>query len=145
MKDVARSAAARDDRYFVDWISIIEKRGNDSMASLVICGDLLLFLRQYMTLSFRAEHDFFDCADEVVLRDFCAVLASGQNSAFVHKRIEICTRESRRALCYDAEIHIFSKRLLAGVDAENLFAVVSVGHINSDAAIESARAQKRWV
>src|ERR1035437_5965857 len=95
-----------------------------------------------MTLALRTKHDFFYRTNEVVLRNFLAVFASGENSAFIHQRVEIGAGKSRRTLGYDAEIDILGKRLFSGMYFQNLFAIVSIRQIYDDTPIKTSRSEK---
>jgi hypothetical protein len=85
LERVACSAAAADDRDFVDRVRIRQDRGHKRVARLVVGGDLLLFFIEHMRAALGAEHHLLDRADEIVLRDRAAILARSQDCALVHE------------------------------------------------------------
>src|SRR3989344_4225342 len=98
-----------------------------------------------MASSLRANHYFLNGADQVELGNLSATLAGGKNCPFIHQRVKIGTGETRRALGNKLEVYILGKRLLAGVNLEDLQAIAAVRHIKRHSSVKAAGAEKRWI
>src|SRR3989344_508260 len=114
---------------------------DERMPCLVIRRELLLLFREQVALALRAEHYLFNRADQVVLCDLGAALASSKYCPLVHKRVELCAREAGRAFSNDSEIDVRPKRLFACMDFKNLLPVAPVGEVDSNAPVKAARAK----
>src|SRR3989344_3344610 len=91
------------------------------------------------------EHDFLDGTDEVVLRKLFPVLSRGKNGSLVHEVRKVGTGESWGALGYNGKYYIGAKRLLARVYLQDILPVFSIGKVNHDTPVETARTDERRV
>jgi hypothetical protein len=141
----AERHATGDDGDLVERVRVLTQRGDEGVTGLVIGGDLLLFVGEEHRLALGSHHDLVFSYFEVVHVDRFAVVAGGGEGGLVDHVGEVCSGEARCAASEDVEVDVFGHGDLLGVDLENLFAATDVGTIDDDAAIETARAEKRGV
>ncbi len=142
---VAAGEAAGDDRHLLHRVGVFDGCGDERMPAFVIRGDLFFFLRDDAALALRAHDHFLGGLKELGLSDRFLVVPRGGDGCLIHQVREVGAGETRRARGDAVEVHVLFECLAFRMDLEDRLAVVHVGEIEDDAAVEAAGPEERRV
>ena len=142
---VPAGAAAREDGDLVDPLDVFERPRAERVPALVVGGDLLFLLGDDLRAAPRPADHAVGRLLERVGGDYVAADARGEKRRLVEHVGQIRAAHAGGALSQRVQVSVGAERLVLGVDLENLLAPgqVRVGH--RDLAVETSRAQQRWV
>ena len=142
---VAAGAAAGQDGHLVDALDILQRPRGQSVAALVVSGDLLLVLGDDLALAARATDDAVGGLLQRVIGNDVATDAGGEQGGLVEYVGQVRAGHAGGALGQLRHVDLLGQRLVLGMHAQDLLAAGQVGVGHRDLAVEAARAQKRWV
>src|SRR5262249_12958205 len=141
----AERLSAGNDRDLVDRIGVLKVVADEGVTHLVVGGDLALVLREEPRLLLWAGHDAHDPLLQLLLLDDLLAAARRQQRSLVDEVREIRAGEARSTGGKRVEVDLRCQRLALRVHLEDLAAAETVGPVDDDLAIETARAQERRV
>ena len=111
----------------------------------MVCRDPLVGLGDEAALLLRAEEDFVDALEQLVVADHLFVRAGGEDRRFVEEVFEVSPREAARHAGEDLEVHVGRERFVARVHFEDLFPAAHVGKVYMDLPVETAGTEQGGV
>ena len=137
--------SARNDGDAVDGLVRRQRVHHDGMARLVIGGQFPLVLRHNAAALLGSGEDLDLRLLEVRHGDELVAAARAQQRRLVGKVLKVRAGEARRAPRDLGKVHVLGKRLVGGVDLQNVLASLDVGIADVDLAVKAAGAQQRGV
>ena len=137
--------SARNDGDAVDGLVRRQRVHHDGMARLVIGGQLPLVLRHNAAALLRSGEDLDLRLLEVRHGDELVAAARAQQRRLVGKVLKVRAGKARRAPRDLGKVHVLGKRLVGGVDLQNVLAPLDVGIADVDLAVKAAGTQQRGV
>ena len=139
---VAQSATARKNCHLRDWVTVVERSGNQSVAGLVIGGvESFLILHQARLLLWTTDYSV-DSLVEGRSGDLFLVLASSQQGCLVEHVCQISSGESWSAASNQGQIDIVTDWLALGVHLEDLLTTSKVRCANTNLSVKATRTQQ---
>ena len=142
---VAQGAAARQDRHLRDRIRVVQGGGGQCVAGLVVGGHgLVVVVHDSGALLRAGDHAVDGLVDRTLVNEL-HVRTRGEQRRLIQDVRQVRAREARRALGDLTQVDLRGQRLALRVDLEDGLAALQVGGLDSDLAVETARAQQRRV
>ena len=138
----SKRTTTRDDRYFVNRISLRHFSGDDDVTTFMIRSSLFFFVTNNSRGSLKSHQYFIFCILEIFHHHAIGVMTSGKKRRFIDKICKISTRKSRCAFCKHVEINIRRKWHFASMHFQNSFATTNIRAINHYLTIKSARTKQ---
>ena len=138
----AAGVAAGDDGDIVDRVNILEEAAGNSVAGLVISGELAGLLAHLAALLLGAHLDLEYGLVHILHVDEAVLAAHGQESCLVHQVFKVSTGKTGGALGDGVKVHILSQLLVAGVDLQNSLTAADIGQTNVNLTVKAAGTQQ---
>ncbi len=142
---VAERAATRENGDLLHWVVAGHRRGDERVAAFVVGRNQALVLVHQAGLLLRTSHDAINGLVELGLADDVEIEACREECRFVEHVREVSAREPGRALRQRAEVDVGGEWLALRMHAEDVLTALHVGSLDTDLAVEPARAQERGV
>ena len=142
---IAARTSARDDRYLVHGIGVLEQKSYERMSALMICREALFLIRHDMGLALRTCEDTLNRLLHLRHRDLLLVTARGKECRLVDEVAQIRSRKAGRAPREDVQINVVGDWLALCMYLQNGLTSAHVGLIHHDLTIETAGAQERRI
>ena len=127
---------AGNDGDFMNIIGMLAELCKDRVAGFVICRTLLVCFGHDAALFLRTHDDLIDPLIELQISDHILPCPCRQNGCLIEKICKVCSGESARHAGDHLEIHVGSKRLIAGMDLQDRLTPLDVGQIDVDLTVE---------
>ena len=127
---------AGNDGDFMNIIGMLAELCKDRVAGFVICRTLLVCFGHDAALFLRTHDDLIDPLIELQISDHILPRPCRQNGCLIEKICKVCSGESARHAGDHLEIHVGSKRLIAGMDLQDRLTPLDVGQIDVDLTVE---------
>ena len=136
---------ARNDRYLLHHVRILELDADHGMSGLVISDQTLVIIVVFLGFLCRSHHDAVDRLIQIVHRDLLAVIAHGQDRTFIENVLQIGTGEARCPLCQRGQRNVLCQLLVAGVDAQDRFTALLIRQTDRDLTVETSASKQRRI
>ena len=113
----------------------------DRMTRLVVCSNLLLFLRDDTALLLCADANLNKCAVDIALADKAAVFLCRKNGGLIHKVFQISSGKAGGCLCHTGQVYVFSKRFFLGMNLKDLHAALHIRTAYCNLTVKTSRTQ----
>ena len=119
-------------------MGVFEQPGDGSMAGFVISDGFLFTYFYYFTAVFQPPDNPVDCIQKILFFNFIFVFTGCNQSCFVSDIGNIGSRETRRLLGQERDIHISGQFQRFQVHFENFFPVFQFRQVDIDLAVETS-------
>ena len=141
----AKCTSARNNRYFVQRLSLFGFRQHNGMPGFVVSGQLFLFSIQHVTAPFASPGYFVASFFEVGQLNRFRTAPCGKQRRFINEIHQVRTGKPGRSACYFREIYTFGQRNALDVNIKNLLTSFKIRQINENLTVKTARTHQRRI
>ena len=118
---------------------------SNGVAGLMIGGQALFILRHNAALLFGTGNNLDGCFLDFRLGDGFFAFAGSQKRRLIDEVFKVCTGEAGRGLGDRLKADIGAKRLVAGMNTQNLLTALHIGQSHIDLTVKTARTKKGFI
>ncbi|MNI20507.1 hypothetical protein D3C73_739920 [compost metagenome] len=143
--DISASASARDNRYFVNHIGMLQEVADNGMTCFVVGHDAFLAVADNAAALLGTDDDAVNGFIDFAHADILAVTAGCKEGCFIEQVLQISTGEAGSALRNDIQLNVFGQRLVAGVNLQYSFTAFDIRTVNRDLTVKTSRTKQRRI